>query len=264
MLKNYLKIAFRQLTRHKLFSLINIFCLGTGITFSIIIGMYILNQRQVNDPLKNLGRQYLIKSNWKVKEMGWDITTLGPLAKTIKEEYPALVENYYRYNPVANVVTVGNNHFKENVAIGDTTLVSMYGFPVLYGDKEKAFTNINSAVITESVAQQLFSVKNAIGKTFSLTTTVNDEKQQYMVTAVLKDIPPNSVTGLINTDYNIFIPTTGSRYYSNAAGADPSSGWNSVYEIGMLELKPGVDPAALTLPFKQVLKNMRIRPHRTI
>ena len=66
-----------------------------------------------------------------------DITTIGPLAKTMKEEYPLFVENYFRYNPVATVVSVGNNHFKENIAIGDTTLVSMYGFPVFMAIKKK-------------------------------------------------------------------------------------------------------------------------------
>ena len=254
MLKNYFKIAIRHLTRHKLFSLINILCLAIGITFSIIIGVYILNEESVNSNLKNVSNQYIIKSNWKVKEMGMDITTIGPLAKTMKEEYPSLVENYYRYNPVATVVSVGNNHFKENIAIGDTTLVSMYGFPVLYGNKEKAFTNINSAVITETVAQQLFGTKNAVGKVFDITTTVNNEKQQYTVSAVLKDIPKNSVTGLINVDYNVFVPTEGSRFYSNAPDADPSQGWNSAYEIGMLELKPGVTTQQMVQPFKQVLK----------
>ncbi len=254
MIKNYLKIAIRHLTRHKLFSLINILCLAIGITFSIIIVVYILNEESVNSNLKNVSNQYIIKSNWKVKEMGMDITTIGPLAKTMKEEYPSFVENYFRYNPVATVVSVGNNHFKENIAIGDTTLVSMYGFPVLYGNKEKAFTNINSAVISETVAQQLFGTKNVIGKVFDITTTVNNEKQQYTVSAVLKDIPKNSVTGLINVDYNVFVPTEGSRFYSNAPDADPAQGWNSAYEIGMLELKPGVTTQQMMQPFKQVLK----------
>ena len=253
MFKNYFKIATRHLARHKLFSLINIFCLSIGITFSIIIGGYILNEENVNGNIRNVGNQYIIKSGWKVKDMGLDFTTIGPLAKTAKEEYPNLVENYYRYNPVATVLSFGNNHFKENIAIGDTTLVSMYGFPVLYGNKEKAFANLSSAVITESVALKLFGVKNAIGKTFTMETTVNGETQQYTVSTVLKDIPKNSVTGLINIDYNVFVPTIGSRFYSNAANADPAEGWNSAYEIGMMELKPGVSPAQMIQPFKQIL-----------
>src|ERR1043165_5678293 len=136
MLKNYFTIAVRHVLRHKFFSAINILCLAIGITFSLIIGVYVLNQYNINASLKNVNNQYIIKSNWKVKEMGIDFTTFGPLAKTMKEEYPSLVTNYYRYNPVTNVVSAGDKNFKEDISIGDTTFISMYGFPVLYGSKE--------------------------------------------------------------------------------------------------------------------------------
>src|SRR5579871_1443648 len=250
MIRNYFTIAIRHLTRHKLFSAINILCLAIGITFTIIIGMYVMNQQEVNQSIKDVRNQYVVKSKWKVKEMGMDITTFGPLAKMAKEEYPTLVENFYRYNPVGTVVSVGNNHFKENIAIGDTTLVSMYNLPVLYGNKEKAFTNISSAVLTETVAQKLFGTKNAIGKSL-IVETVNGAKQEYSISAVLKDIPKNSITGLIGVDYNLFVPTIGNQFYG---GGDPAEGWNSPYEVGMIELKKGISPQQMILPFKQILK----------
>ncbi|HLK31220.1 MAG TPA: ABC transporter permease [Puia sp.] len=250
MIRNYFTIAIRHLMRHKLFSAINILCLAIGITFTMIIGVYVMNQQDVNQSIKDVRNQYLVKSKWKVKEMGMDITTFGPLAKMAKEEYPTLVENFYRYNPVATVVSVGINHFKENIAIGDTTLVSMYNLPVLYGNKEKAFTNISSAVLTETVAQKLFGTKNAIGKSL-IVETVNGAKQEYSISAVLKDIPKNSITGLIGVDYNLFVPTIGNQFYG---GGDPAEGWNSPYEVGMIELKKGISPQQMILPFKQILK----------
>lgn len=250
MLKNYFLIATRHLVRHKFFSAINILCLALGISFSLIIGVYVLNQYNVNASLKNVNNQYIIKSNWKVKEMGLDITTFGPLAKTLKDDYPSLVANYYRYNPVTNVVSAGDKSFKEDIAIGDTSFVFMYGFPLLYGDKEKPFTDNSSAVITETMAIKLFGNSNAIGKVLSVLTTVNGEKQDYKVSAVLKDIPYNSVTNLIGNSYNVFVPTEGNRYY---AGGDPSQNWNSAYEIGMVELKPGVSPNDLANPIKQII-----------
>src|SRR5215218_544476 len=179
MFQNYFKIAVRHLLRHKFFSAINILCLAIGITFSLLIGVYVLKQYHINKTLKNVNSQYIIKSNWKVKEMGLDITTLGPLAKTLKEEYPTLVANYYRYDPVTNVVSAGDNHFKEDIAIGDTTFVSMYGFPVLYGNKQQPFTDNNSAVITETMALKLFGKKNAINNVISILTTQNSAKQDY-------------------------------------------------------------------------------------
>ncbi len=105
MLRSYINIAIRHLTRHKLFSIINISCLAIGITFSMIIGVYILNQENVNAHIKNINNQYVIKSRWKQENMGPDVTTLGPLAKTMKDEYPSLVANYYRFDPVANIIS---------------------------------------------------------------------------------------------------------------------------------------------------------------
>jgi putative ABC transport system permease protein len=107
MLKNYFIIAVRHLTRHKLFSAINVFCLGIGIAFSMLIGNYIMQEKNVNLFLRHADNQYLIKSTWKVKNMGLAITTVAPLAKALKENYPALVENYYRFNPFTNVVSAG-------------------------------------------------------------------------------------------------------------------------------------------------------------
>jgi putative ABC transport system permease protein len=99
MLRNYLTIACRHLTRHKLFSLINIFCLALGLTFSFLIGIYVLNEKSVNAGLRDIRQQYVLKSKWKQENMGSDITSLGPLAKTIRDEYPRLVAGYYRFDP---------------------------------------------------------------------------------------------------------------------------------------------------------------------
>ena len=182
--------------------------------------------------------------------MGLDITTLGPLAKTLKTEYPNLVADYYRYNPVTNVVSAGDKYFKENIAIGDTTFVSMYGLPVLYGNPKQAFQNNNSAVITESMAQKLFGEKDVVGKRISVQTTVNNIKQDYTVSAVLKNIPYNSVFNLVGDEYNVFVPSVGNRYYEGGDGAD---NWSQLFEAGMVELQKGILPKDLEKPLKQIL-----------
>jgi ABC-type antimicrobial peptide transport system permease subunit len=250
MLKNYFLVAVRNFFRHKFFSLINILCLAIGITFSLIIGIYVLNQYNINRSLKHADRQYIVKSQWKIKEMELDITTFGPLPKALKEEYPSLIANYYRYNPVTNVVSAGDKHFKENIAIGDTTFISMYGFPVLYGNKQHAFTDNSSAVITETMAMKLFGTKNAINKTISILATHDGEQQFYKVSAVIKDIPYNSVTGLVGDSYSVFVPTENNNYYP---GGDPAQYWSSAYEVGLIELQPGKSSEYLKGPLKQLL-----------
>jgi putative ABC transport system permease protein len=249
MLKNYITIAVRHLVGHKLFSIITVCCLAIGITFALIIGLYVRNQESVNSRIRDVGNQYMIKSRWKVKGLGMDITTIAPLAKAMKEEYPRLVANYYRYNPVGTVVKARDSYFKDTIAIGDTTLVAMYGFPVLFGDPVNAFPTISSVVITESVAMKWFGQKNVTGRNIGMQTTAGDF-QQYTISAVLKDIPDNSVTSLLGNRYDVFVPTTGSRFY---AGGDPSTSWNGAYEVGQLELQPRVKPGDLVKPFRQVL-----------
>lgn len=251
MIKNYFKVAWRNIIRRRFYSAVNIIGLSVGMVFTLLIAAFIWKERQVNRTLRHAGNQYLIKSNWKVKNRGLDITTIAPLAKTMKEEYPGLVANYYRYNPVTNVVSAGNNYYKEDIAIGDTTLISMYGFPLLHGNKQQPFRDNNSAVITESLAKKLFGKTDAINERISVQTLVNNEKQDYLVSAVLKDLPHNSVTGLLGDVYTVFVPTVGNRYYQ---GGDPAVPWTSIYEIGLLELKEGVTPADLQQPFRAVLK----------
>jgi putative ABC transport system permease protein len=253
MLKNYFTIAVRHLTRHKLFSVINILCLAIGITFSMIIGMYVLQQENVNHTLKNADNQYFIKSKWKEKDLGLDITSISPLAKTLKEEYPALVANYFRYNPVTNIVSAGENHFKEDIAICDTTLVSMFDFPLLYGDKHKVFTNNNSAVITGTMALKLFQKENPLGKTISVQTTVAGIAQDFIVSAVLKDIPLNSVTNLLTgPQYNVFVPLTGNRYFQR--GDDVYADWNQTNVLAFVELKQGANAQSLVLPVAKTIR----------
>lgn len=249
MIKNYLKIALRNLARRKLFSVINILGLSVGIAFSLLIGVYIIQEKQVNEDLRNVGRQYMVKSEWKVKEMGLDVTTLGPLPRVMKEEYPSLVANYFRYNPVTNVVSAGDRHFKEDIAICDTTIVSMYGFKVLHGNRARVFRDNSSAVITESFARKLYGKTDVLNERLSVAT-LSGEEQEYLVSAVVADINKNSVTGVFGYPYNVFVPTISSRYYG---GGDPAEGWNSVFEVGFVELQPGVSPTALERPVKDLL-----------
>ncbi len=80
MLKNYFKIAWRNLWKNKGFAAINILGLSVGLAFTMLIAGYVWNELRVNTELKNPDRQYILQSNWKDPNMGIELTTLGPLA----------------------------------------------------------------------------------------------------------------------------------------------------------------------------------------
>jgi hypothetical protein len=94
MIKNYFKLAWRNLVKNKAFSLINIIGLSVGIAFVLLIGAYIYSELKVNAGIKNNDSIYLVQSKWKDPNMGYDFTTLAPLAKALKENYPGIVEDY--------------------------------------------------------------------------------------------------------------------------------------------------------------------------
>ena len=255
MLKNFFVIAIRHLTRHKLFSVINLLCLSVGITFSMLIWNYIEQENSVNRSLRNAENQYLIKSNWKVKDMGIPITTVAPLAKALREEYPGLVKNYYRFNPLTNVVSAGDKHFKQNIAIGDTTLVSMYGFRLIHGNPQQAFPNTSSAVITERLAMKLFGTTDAINKTITITATTSG-KQDYSVSAVLEPMPYNTVNNIVDKEgYDVFVPFEGNKLFGEQpSGATPyTEDWANIYLVGLVELKAGVKPQDLAETIRQLI-----------
>ena len=255
MLKNYILIALRQFSRHKMFSALNIFCLAIGISFCLLLGQYILHEASVNADLRNLHQQYFLTSDWRVKNTGPEIASLGPLPKTLKTNYPSLVSNYYRFNPVTTVLSAGDKHFREDVAIGDTTIITIYGYPLLYGDPAHAFVNNTSAVITDELALKLFGDKNAINKTVTMTNNTGT-LQDYKVTAVLKTLKYNSVNNLLSDKgYSMFVPFEDNDFYprSGPRAGTGEEDWNQYFTVGYVELQPGVKQEQLKDPVKKLL-----------
>src|SRR5665213_1694691 len=138
MLKNYFKIAWRNIIKNRFYSLVNIIGLSTGIAFTLLIGAYVWSELQVNTNLKNTDRQYIIQSKWKNQNEGYDFTSPGALAKALKENYPTLVANYYRWDGITSNVSKGNNIFREDISICDSTMLNMYGFTLLHGSSATA------------------------------------------------------------------------------------------------------------------------------
>lgn len=100
MFRNYFKTAWRNIIKSRFYSAVNILGLSVGIVFTLLISAYAWSELQVNKHLKNADRQFLIQSKWKNPEEGNEMTTLGPLAKSLRENYPTLVANYFRFDAV--------------------------------------------------------------------------------------------------------------------------------------------------------------------
>ena len=208
MIRNYLKIAIRNLWKNKTFSFINIAGLAIGLTCFLLIALYVLDELCFDKYNANADRTYRINSD--IRFGGADLhmpVTSDMMGQLLKKDYPQ-VEQYtrlYTFNG-DKLIKKGNDYInEEHVGHADSTFFDVFTLPAIEGDTRTALNEPNTVVITESMAKKYFSSTQALGKNLE----VKDEKNPlYKVTAVIRDIPENShfhfdfLFSMKNVDYN--------------------------------------------------------------
>lgn len=248
MLQSYLKIAWRNLISRRFYALLNIIGLAVGITFAALIGAYVWGEYQVNTSLRNAPQQYIVQSRWIDENRGMPLTTLAPMGAALRANYPTLVATYYRFHGVSATISRGTNHFRESIQIGDSTLLTMFGFSLLHGDGRTALTTPNAIVITAEKALKYFGKTDVLNQSLTVETPQNG-KRDYLVTGVLNTLPDNSVTHLLTESNEVFM-SLGSL---TSFGADLTV-WANPYIVTYIELQPGVTPEQLQRPLAQLIK----------
>jgi len=235
MIKNYFKIAWRNLSKHKLHSFINIFGLSVGVAVCLLILFFISYEKSWDKMHANAGRIYRLNEvqdfpGTAVQKVS---ITMYPMGPAIKDEY-SQVENFTRLFPSSQkLISNGDKQlvFKKSFWV-DQSFLDIFSFQVLAGNLDAALTQPNSAVITENSAKQIFGAVDVVGKTF-LRDTI-----PFKVNAVLKDIPENSH---LQFDALFSLVTIDGEEYSN--------NWGGNFLATYLLLKPGADPAELEKQF---------------
>ncbi|MDG6998604.1 MAG: ABC transporter permease [Nitrososphaerota archaeon] len=201
MLKNYLKIAFRNILRNKVYSFLNIAGLAIGMAACIMILLWVTNQLSYNKFNKNLDRIFVIPQTQHYQTIG-DFTVLRtpmPLAQTLKDEYPE-VEYSTRYESFFGNQVLGrdNKFFNETVNFADSSFFKIFSFKFIEGNPNTALTAPNSIVITKETASKFFGKVNPIGREL-----IMDGKADLKITGVIDDVPKNSdlqFDGIVPTD----------------------------------------------------------------
>jgi len=245
-IRSYYRTAVRQIARSRFHATVNIVGLSIGVSFTLLIAMYCWSEWEVNRQLKNAGQQYILTSDWKDPNMGYVLATLGPLARALKENYPALVANYYRFDGMTVIVSNGNKDFREELQLGDSTLLSMYGLPLLQGNARTALDNPFTVIITDDRAMQIFGTTDVVGKSLSIAN-FSGQKQQFQITGVMKRPARNSVTWL-TSENTIFVPVSNLAYFGR------NMDWSNGHIANYVELQPGVSPDQLKGPIEHLIK----------
>ncbi|HEA30898.1 MAG TPA: FtsX-like permease family protein [Leeuwenhoekiella sp.] len=249
MFKNYIKLAWRNMCKNGVYTAIMLFGLSIGLTVVLLIGGYVWHELQVNQYLKHADRQYLLTSNWKDPNMGVDFTTVAPLAQRLKEDYPQYIENYYRWDGITSTISKGSKKFRENLLVGDATLLSTFGFKLAYGNAKTVFKNPFSVVLTEAMALKYFGKKDIVGETL-LIENFSGEQQNFKITGVLKKMPKNSINQLQKGDVNSFYLSKSALDYFGRTSFDS---WSNTIIPSYVTLQKGITPEQLRIPIKQLI-----------
>lgn len=189
MFKNYLKIAIRNLWKNKGFSAINIIGLSAGLATCLLILLYVWDELSYDKYNTKSDRIFRVNNEVKFGSNYFDLAVAPALmGPTMVKDFPQ-VEQYTRLRWYGSfLVRKGNENLKETrVAYADSTLFDVFTLPMLDGDPKTALTQPHSLVITETVAKKYFNKVNVVGQSLLI-----DDKVNYTITGVIKDIPDQS------------------------------------------------------------------------
>lgn len=188
MLKNYLKIAWRNLLRHKTFSVINIGGLSIGLAACWLIMLYVNNELQYDRYHANADRIYRIAQHAEWGGGGFNLAlTSPPYAQAFKNTFPEVKEAVRLDMEGGGTITYGDKHIQEgSIIFADSSFFQVFSYHFLYGD-QNALDKFQSIVITKTLAQKIFGdISTAINKTIFFGNEAN------LVSGVIDDVPVNS------------------------------------------------------------------------
>jgi putative ABC transport system permease protein len=242
MIKNYLKVAFRNMWRFKFFSFINTFGLAVGIACCTVIVLFVQDEWSYDRQHPDADRIYRVVKDF-VNDDGSkvpDATTPPAIAMAIQKEIPE-VEKVVRLFPGWGrkyYVRYGENKFlEENVYRADSSIFDVFAFPFVKGTAATAFSQLKAVVITESTAKKYFGTENPMGKMLEM-----DEMGPHLVTGVIKDIPR---TTHFNFDFLISTRTIGGNIDAN---------WGFYNFYTYIRIKPHTAIATVEAKIKAVFK----------
>lgn len=191
MFRNYIKVAFRNLIKNRIFSAINILGLAVGLCCSILIGLWVWDEYSHDQFHQKKDRIFhaIAEINAGGKTVFWTGTP-GPLAAVLNERVAGVEATVRVSKPTAPLLTVGEKKIKPHGLYADSAFFHVFSFPLRYGDAATALKKPYSIVISRQLADQLFNGQDPIGQTVSVRDF--GEREEYVVTGVLESIPAQS------------------------------------------------------------------------
>lgn len=239
MLRNYLKVAIRNLGRQRAFTFINVTGLAVGITACLLIFLYVREELSYDRYHDNADRLYRLAAKTEGASFGDGIAKVADLwGPGAKAEVPEIAD-------ATRFVFFGQSLFERgsvrqyetNGLYADSSTLQMFSWPLLAGDPEAALVGPGKIVVTTSFAKRWFGDQNPMGQTL-----LADNATLLTVSGVMEDVPANSH---FTFDFLVSLES----YYHERRGDWIS--WNQFYTYILLD--PAADPVTVARKFDAVL-----------
>lgn len=241
MLKNYFKIAIRNLWKNKGFSAINIIGLSVGLATCLLIMLYVMDELSYDKYNEKADRIYRVDGDIQFGGNHFVLAVAPePMGATLKKDFPQ-VDQFVRFRGYGGfLVKKGTQNLREDKVIyTDSTLFDVFTLPMIAGDPKTALRDPNSVVITEKIALKYFNTTdNVVGKSFTINDTAN-----FKITGVINNVPTQSH---FNFDFFVSLNGSISQWELN--------NWVSNNLNTYIVLKKGSDPAVLESQFDALVE----------
>jgi len=189
MLKNYMKIAYRNIIKQKIYSVINILGLALGLTVCILVGLYIYQEFNYDNYHENGDRLYRVS----MKTISPTVTrhtaeTPALVAPNLKGNFPEIEKISRIYFSGKDLITFDNKKFYEkDIVFADEDFFNMFSYKTILGNTSDFLKKKDTIILTRDIAEKYFGNENPLGKIFTYNNKVNLE-----ITGVIENIPVNS------------------------------------------------------------------------
>ena len=251
MLKNFWKIALRQLGKQKFYSAVKIGGFALGIAACLVIGLYIHNQLSYDRGFPGADRLYrltgYLNENGTVRKgSGWQ----APFAQALKTEFPEvertgrLMSTTLFYGAGSNQLRpIENNQdtYEQGFTYADSSMPDLFHFQMVYGDRTKALSQPQTLILSKSKAEKFYPGQNPVGRQFIL----NDDKDHpWTISGVMQDPPEHS-----HLQFDYYLSLTGHELWKG----EQQTWMASNYDVYVL-LRPDADAGKLASHITQISK----------
>ncbi|WP_128545977.1 ABC transporter permease [Larkinella soli] len=242
MLRNYLKIAWRNLWKNRVYSAINIVGLAIGMAACLLILLFVFYERSFDRfHTRNIYRLDEVQKFPGMVAPQNVALSMFPMGPTLKKEYPE-IRNFARITSFEKVPLV----YREKKTIlpkvlwADSTFLRLFDFKLREGDRNSVLIKPGSVVLTAESAERLFGAGSAVGKTL---TMYDQDTLTFRVTGILENVPKNS-----------HLQFDGLFSFNTITRPDYMNNWGGNWLVTYLDLAEGTDIAALERKFPAFLK----------